>query len=97
MQALSSVSRGPNPRIRGSNLLCSTARYTNWGRPELGPLFGIECYDGSGATPKLIGSLLLDAYAGDVVYQRAGTGNFQVSEKFVPRNEYHHYTRSLYR
>src|ERR1041385_598458 len=35
---------------------------TNWGGPDLGPLFGIECYDASSGTPKLIGSLLLDAY-----------------------------------
>ncbi|HEU6447811.1 MAG TPA: LamG-like jellyroll fold domain-containing protein [Verrucomicrobiae bacterium] len=65
---------------------------TNWGGPDLGPLFGVECYDDSGSTPKLIGSLFLDAYAGDIVYQQATNGTLQNSGHFIPRNEYHHYT-----
>lgn len=65
---------------------------TNWGGSELGPLFGIECYDNSGLSPKLIGSVFLDAYAGDVLYQQAGSGNLQTSGTFMGRDEYHHYT-----
>jgi hypothetical protein len=38
---------------------------------EYGPLFGIEAYDASSGTPKLIGSLLLDAAAKSYVTQRA--------------------------
>src|SRR5205085_1799990 len=33
-----------------------------------GPLFGVEAYDDSGATPKLIGALLLDAAQGTVLF-----------------------------
>jgi autotransporter-associated beta strand protein len=65
---------------------------TNWGGPDLGPLFGVECYDSSSGTPKLIGSLFLDAYAGDIVYQQATNGTLQATSTFIPRNEYHHYT-----
>lgn len=65
---------------------------TNWGGPDLGPLFGVECYDSSSGAPKLIGSVFLDAYAGDVVYQQATNGALQASATFIPRNEYHHYT-----
>jgi len=67
---------------------------TNWGGPDLGPFFGIECYDASLGSPKMIGSLLLDAYSGDVFYQQAGTGALLTSGEFIPRNEYHHYTLS---
>ena len=67
---------------------------TNWNGPDLGPLFGVECYDASSGTPKLIGSLFLDAYAGDVVYQQATNGILQNSGTFIPRNQYHHYTLS---
>lgn len=65
---------------------------SNWGGPDLGPLFGVECYDASSGSPKLIGSLFLDAYAGDIVYQQATNGTLQNSGRFIPRNEYHHYT-----
>jgi autotransporter-associated beta strand protein len=65
---------------------------TNWGGPDVGPLFGIECYDASLGTPKLIGSLLLDTHHGDILYQQAGTGALLVSGDFIPRNEYRHYT-----
>lgn len=64
----------------------------NWGGPDLGPLFGVECYDSSGGTPRLIGSLFLDAYAGDIVYQQATNGALRATSTFIPRNEYHHYT-----
>lgn len=65
---------------------------TNWGGPDVGPLFGIECYDGSSGTPKLIGSLFLDSFTGNVIYQEAGDGTLQNSGTFIRRNQYHHYT-----
>src|SRR5439155_1285507 len=51
-----------------------------------GPLFGVEAYDASLASPKLIGSLLLDASTGDVLYQEAGTGFYRATGTHLTRN-----------
>lgn len=59
-----------------------------------GPLFGIEAYDASGATPKLIGGLMLDAAQGTVLYDLTGTGAHTSTSTFLSRNAYHHFTLS---
>jgi hypothetical protein len=55
-----------------------------------GPLFGVEAYDTSAGTPKLIGSLLLDASTGDVLYQEGGTGLYRATGVYLRRNVHHH-------
>lgn len=50
-----------------------------------GPAFGLEAYDG----PNLIGSLTIDAFTGDVLYQETGTG-FLAAAGTTPTGVYHH-------
>ena len=59
-----------------------------------GPLFGVEAYDASSATPKLVGGLLLDAAQGTVLYDLTGTGAPTATDTFLTRNAYHHFTLS---
>jgi hypothetical protein len=58
---------------------------------SFGPLFGIECYDSSGAIPKLIGSLTVDATTGDVLYQDSGSGVLDETGTVVPFGTFHHF------
>jgi len=62
------------------------------GNTDFGPAFGLEAYDASTTplTPKLIGSLTIDATTGDVLYQAAGTGALTETGTVVSRGAYHH-------
>jgi len=62
---------------------------------EFGPLFGVEAYDGSGGTPKLIGSLFHDASTGELVCQQAGTGAFVGTGFYPDLRPHQHYRLSL--
>ena len=57
-----------------------------------GPAFGIECYDSSVGSPKLIGSLTVDATTGDVLYSEGGSGILRESGIAVPFAIFRHYT-----
>jgi len=59
---------------------------------DFGPAFGLEAYDASTTplTPKLIGSLTIDATTGDVLYQATGTGVLTETGTVVTRGAYHH-------
>lgn len=60
---------------------------------DFGPAFGLEAYDASTtpASPKLIGSVTMDATTGDVLYQAAGTGLLTETGTILSRGAYHHY------
>ncbi len=62
---------------------------------EYGPLFGVEAYDVSSGSPKLIGSLLLDAGNGELVVQRAETGALVGTGFFPDLVRHHHYRLTL--
>src|SRR4051794_29919953 len=59
---------------------------------DFGPSFGLEAYDASitPLTPKLIGSVTIDATTGDVLYQATGTGILSETGVVVSRGAYHH-------
>jgi len=59
---------------------------------DVGPLFGLEAYDASTTplSPKLIGSLTIDATTGDVLYQSTGAGFLTETGTIVTRGAYHH-------
>jgi hypothetical protein len=61
---------------------------------SFGPAFGIECYDGSVGSPKLIGSLTVDATTGDVLYAAAGSGVLRESGTVIPLGVFRQYTLS---
>jgi autotransporter-associated beta strand protein len=58
---------------------------------EYGPLFGVEAYDASAGTPKLIGSLLLDAGTGQILCHAANTGAFVGTGTYLDVIVHHHY------
>jgi len=63
---------------------------------DFGPAFGLEAYDATvPATPKLIGSLTVDATTGDVLYQQAGTGVLVETGTTVSLGAYHHFKLSV--
>jgi len=64
---------------------------------DFGPAFGLEAYDASTTplSPKLIGSLTIDATTGDVLYQAAGTGLLTETGTVVSRGAYHHLKLSV--
>lgn len=63
---------------------------------DFGPAFGLEAYDATiPATPKLIGSLTVDATTGDVLYQQAGTGVLLETGTTVTRGAYHNLRLSV--
>jgi len=59
---------------------------------DFGPAFGLEAYDASTTplSPKLIGSITVDATTGDVLYQATGTGVLTETGTILPRGTYHH-------
>jgi hypothetical protein len=59
---------------------------------DFGPSFGLEAYDASVTplSPKLIGSLTIDATTGDVLYQATGSGLLTETGTVVTRGAYHH-------
>lgn len=62
---------------------------------EFGPLFGVEAYDASSGTPKLMGSLLLDASTGQIVCHAANTGAFVGTGTYLDVIVHHHYRLAI--
>ena len=62
---------------------------------DFGPFFGVEGYDAFNDTPKLIGSLGVDASTGDVLIQESGSGAFIETGIIVPFNQWNNYTLEM--
>jgi len=60
-----------------------------------GPLFGIEAYDASAESPKLIGSLFLDASTGELICHETGTARHRATGQFLARNVHHHFKLAI--
>lgn len=62
---------------------------------NFGPMFGIEAYDASLGSPKLIGSLIVDAGSGELVCHQAITGAIKGTGFYPDLVLHHHYRMSL--
>ena len=62
---------------------------------DFGPVFGIEAYDASLGTPKLIGSLLLDVGNGQLLCHAANTGAFVGTGSYPDIVFHHHYRLAI--
>jgi len=62
---------------------------------DFGPAFGVEAYDASLGTPKLMGSLLLDSGNGQILCQAANTGVLVGTGTYPDMVRHHHYRLTL--
>jgi autotransporter-associated beta strand protein len=62
---------------------------------DFGPAFGVEAYDASLGTPKLIGSLLLDSGNGQILCPAANTGALVGTGTYPDMVRHHHYRLTL--
>jgi len=61
-----------------------------------GPLFGVEAYDYSATGPNgVLGTLGVDAFTGDVLYQRADNGSLDATGTTVTFGQWDHYKMLL--
>ncbi len=62
---------------------------------DFGPMFGIEAYDASLGSPKLIGSLLVDVSSGQILCHAANTGAFVGTGAYPDLVLHHHYRMKI--